>query len=58
MVNVWLLARPNIWTWPVGAANNAFYVVVFVAAGLYGDAGLQLVYVTLGIYGWWLGAPR
>jgi len=55
-VNVWLLARQNIWNWPVGLANNAFYVVVFVSAGLYGDAGLQLVYIALGIYGWWTWA--
>jgi len=53
VVNVWLLARQNIWNWPVGLANNVLYVVVFVAAGLYGDAGLQLVYITLGVYGWW-----
>ena len=52
-VNVWLLARQNIWNWPVGLANNALYVAVFLSAGLYGDAGLQLVYITLGIYGWW-----
>ena len=56
VVNVWLLARQNIWNWPVGLANNALYVGVFVAAGLYGDAGLQLVYITLGIYGWWTWA--
>jgi nicotinamide mononucleotide transporter len=55
-VNVWLLARQNIWNWPVGLANNGFYVAVFLAAGLYGDAGLQLVYITLGIYGWWTWA--
>jgi nicotinamide mononucleotide transporter len=53
VVNVWLLARQNIWNWPVALANNALYVAVFVTAGLYGDAGLQLVYITLGIYGWW-----
>src|SRR5665213_3156124 len=56
VVNVWLLARQNIWNWPVGLANNVFYVAVFVTAGLYGDAGLQLVYITLGIYGWWTWA--
>ena len=55
-INVWLLARQNIWNWPVGLANNALYVAVFLAAGLYGDAGLQLVYITLGIYGWWTWA--
>jgi nicotinamide mononucleotide transporter len=56
VVNVWLLARQNIWNWPVGLANNAFYVAVFLSAGLYGDAGLQLVYITLGIFGWWTWA--
>src|ERR1700693_3683075 len=56
VVNVWLLARQNIGNWPVGLANNGFYVAVFLAAGLYGDAGLQLVYITLGIYGWWTWA--
>ena len=53
-VNVWLLARQNIWNWPIGLANNALYVAVFLTAGLYGDAGLQFVYITLGVYGWWI----
>src|SRR5882672_7449205 len=56
VVNVWLLARQNIWNWPVGLTNNALYVAVFLGSGLYGDAGLQLVYITLGVYGWWLWA--
>jgi nicotinamide mononucleotide transporter len=55
-VNVWLLARQNIWNWPVGLASNALYVAVFLGSGLYGDAGLQLVYIALGIYGWWIWA--
>ena len=57
-INVWLLARQNIWNWPVGLANNALYVAVFLRAGLYGDAGLQLFYITLGVYGWSLWARR
>ena len=54
VLNVWLLARQNIWNWPIGLANNAAYLVVFVTSGLYGDAGLQVVYISLGIYGWQL----
>lgn len=53
-LNVWLLARQKIWNWPIGIANNVAYLIVFATTGLYGDAGLQLVYITLGVYGWWL----
>jgi nicotinamide mononucleotide transporter len=50
---VWLLARQIIWNWPIGIANNALYLIVFLRSGLYGDAGLQVVYMLLGAYGWW-----
>ena len=50
---VWLVARQNIWNWPVGIANNGFFLVLFVASGLYADAGLQVIYVVLAFYGWW-----
>jgi nicotinamide mononucleotide transporter len=51
---VWLLARQNIWNWPLGIANGIFYVVVFVRSGLYGDAGLQFVYIAMNAYGWYV----
>lgn len=53
---VWLLARENIWNWPIGIANNIFYIAVFVRSGLFGDAGLQVVYIVLAAYGWWTWA--
>ena len=58
---VWLVVRQNVWTFPVGIANNVFFIVLFVQAGLYADAGLQVVYIGLGGLGWywWLrGGPR
>ena len=58
VANVWLLARQNLWNWPVGLANNALYLVVFLESGLYGDAGLQVVYMVLGLYGWWTWTRR
>ena len=48
-----LVVRCSIWNWPAGLANNGFYLVLFAEAGLYADAGLQIVYLALGVYGWW-----
>ncbi|MFE9207191.1 nicotinamide riboside transporter PnuC [Micromonospora sp. NPDC007230] len=53
VVNVWLVARQHIANWPVGIANVLLLMLLFWAAGLYADAGLQVVYVALGLYGWW-----
>jgi nicotinamide mononucleotide transporter len=53
---VYLVIRQSIWNFPLGIANNIFFLILFVNAGLYGDAGLQVVYIALGIQGWryWL----
>lgn len=39
--------------WPLGIANNLFFIVLFTQAGLYADAGLQIVFIALAVYGWW-----
>ncbi|MGW3917303.1 nicotinamide riboside transporter PnuC [Streptomyces sp. NPDC005070] len=55
-VCVWLVARQHIANWPVGIANNVFFIVLFLQAGLYADAGLQVVFIALAAYGWWAWA--
>ena len=55
---VWLVARQNIWNWPIGICNNLLYLVVFLRSGLYADAGLQVVFGFLGVYGWWTWQNR
>ncbi|HEV7708374.1 MAG TPA: nicotinamide riboside transporter PnuC [Asanoa sp.] len=52
-LNVWLVARQRISNWPVGILNVALLMLVFWTSGLYADAGLQILYVLLGFYGWW-----
>lgn len=52
-VCVWLVARQHVANWPVGIANNVFFIVLFAQAGLYADAGLQIVFIALAAYGWW-----
>ncbi|MFE1344740.1 nicotinamide riboside transporter PnuC [Streptomyces sp. NPDC058757] len=48
-----LVARQHLANWPVGIANNLFFVLLFTQAGLYADAGLQIVFIALAAYGWW-----
>ncbi|MFD7030545.1 nicotinamide riboside transporter PnuC [Streptomyces sp. NPDC059917] len=50
---VWLVARQHVANWPIGIANNVFFIVLFARAGLYADAGLQIVFIALAAYGWW-----
>lgn len=49
---VLLAARRNIWTFPIGIANNVVFFVLFAEHALYADAGLQVVYLVLGVMGW------
>ncbi|MEV7232851.1 nicotinamide riboside transporter PnuC [Streptomyces sp. NPDC051020] len=50
---VWLVARQHLANWPIGIANNLFFILLFTQSGLYADAGLQIVFITLAVYGWW-----
>ncbi|MFG3043685.1 nicotinamide riboside transporter PnuC [Streptomyces sp. NPDC048241] len=55
-VCVGLCVRASVWNFPVGIANNLFFLVLFWSARLYADASLQVVYLGLAAYGWgiWL----
>jgi nicotinamide mononucleotide transporter len=52
-VAVFLTVRQNVWCWPLGLVNVVLSAIVFTEAKLYADAGLQLVYVALCLYGWY-----
>lgn len=53
IVTVYLSTRENIWSWPTALVNNTLFAIVFVRSGLYSDAGLQVIYFILSLYGWY-----
>jgi nicotinamide mononucleotide transporter len=48
-----LTVRAHVANFGVGILNSAFFLVLFVSARFYADAGLQAVFVVLGFAGWW-----
>lgn len=55
---VWLVARNNIWTFPIGIVQAAFFFVLFIESRLYSDAWLQVFFIIVQFIGWgaWLKA--
>lgn len=50
---VWLVAREHIANWGIGIANNLAFGALFLTAGLFADAALQVVFLVLAVSGWW-----
>lgn len=57
---VFLAARENVWSYPVGIINIIIFVFMFYDAKLYADVTLQGIFMILTIYGWvhWLRGPK
>jgi nicotinamide mononucleotide transporter len=52
LASVWWAARERVWTWPVGIVNSVLFLLLFLDAGLYATAALQVAFIVLGAYGW------
>lgn len=53
VVTVLLNIRQNHWAWLFSIVSSGTYAVVFFDARLYGDSGLQLVFIAASFWGWW-----
>ena len=52
LLNVGLLIRRSIWNYPFGLAMVTLYCWIFFHEKLYSDAGLQVFFFAIQIYGW------
>ena len=53
IANIVLIIRRSVWNYPFGIAMVTLYFFIFRDAKLYSDAGLQIFFVVVNIYGWW-----
>ena len=49
-----IVTRRSWFAWPAYIASSLLYIPVFWHAQLYADATLQLYFVLMGFYSWWL----
>ena len=56
IIAVFLAAKSNIYTWPIGLINIVLFFIIFYRVHLYSDMFLQVYFFAIGIYGWiyWL----
>ncbi|SHG57450.1 nicotinamide riboside transporter PnuC [Massilia sp. CF038] len=53
VITVALNIRQLHWAWLFSIASSATYAVVFYDARLYGDMGLQFVFISVSVWGWY-----
>jgi nicotinamide mononucleotide transporter len=57
VLSLWMIAcemRVSHWTWPLAIVSSAIYGVLFAQYKLFGEASLQLFFIAISIWGWWL----
>ncbi len=58
-IAVWLSARGDIWSWPIGIINVSLFFFLFFQVQLYPDMFLQVFFFVTNLIGWWRWArPR
>ncbi len=53
IANIVLVIRRSVWNFPVAMVMVALYFLIFREAKLYSDAGLQVFFAAVNLYGWW-----
>ena len=50
---VWANWRVHVVAWPLAISSSLLYALLFAKTQLYGQAGLQGVFVAVALWGWW-----
>jgi nicotinamide mononucleotide transporter len=52
VANIILIIRRSVWNYPLALVMVSLYFVIFQEAKLYSDAGLQIFFFLINLYGW------
>jgi nicotinamide mononucleotide transporter len=52
-IAVWISAKANVWSWPIGIVNVVLLFFLFYQVQLYPDMFLQIFFLITNILGWW-----
>jgi nicotinamide mononucleotide transporter len=53
LLMVWANMRVHVVAWPLAIVSSLLYALLFADSRLYGEAGLQFVFITVAVWGWW-----
>ena len=56
LIYLWLEYKASVWLWLANIIMPAIYIFIYLDAGVYADAGINVYYLLASIYGWamWL----
>ena len=53
-IAIFLQIKQNVWYWLVSIIMVSMYIYVYIASKLYADMSLQLYYLIISFYGWYM----
>jgi len=56
LVSIYLQIRQHLWYWPVSMFMVSMYILIYFNAQLYAEISLQVYYLVVSVYGWYLWA--
>ncbi len=58
IASTFLSKLENIWVYPTGIVSTAIYIFISFEGALYAEAGLNIYYTLMSVYGWWLWSAK
>jgi len=53
LVCVWFMKKESVLAFPFGIVNVLIYIYIFFSSGLYANAGINMFFFLMSIYGWY-----